>query len=195
MNVLHKTIETELSEVTAKAIELAGSKERFQDVLNSVKQARPEGFKRTPELDLSAAISVIANIKANWTAAEKAEIAVKEARALALTLGGSESKLLAQVECLVAENKALTAENATLKMERATIEASVDNRASAKALVIAGGQGVPALNVERGDGIKAKVTSKDEEHSQHFTAYAAITDPIERGKYYEEHIAPTFKKD
>ena len=124
------------------------------------------------ETALLEAHAEIAALKAAQTPAQASQLSVQALTALVHKLGASEASLLAQVA-------ALTAENETLK----AAENDIEVRASRMAMDIAAGQGVPPVNISRGDGIKEKAQTSED----HLAAFAAITDPKERAEYWAKY--------
>jgi hypothetical protein len=135
---------------------------------------------KTLETELAVALATIERLTAAMTPTQRDNASIASLQATILTLGKAEIDYLAKIE-------ALTAENTSLK----TREGDLEKRASAMALDIAGGQGVPAVNMERGGGIRATAKTRDELHVE----YAQIADPVARAQFYAKHEVAMFKKD
>ena len=137
---------------------------------------------KTLESELAKATATIAELTGKISAHD---VALATANEQITGLTGELAKEKAKAIELDGKVSALTSENVALKAKEQDIEV----RASIKAKDIAAGQGIPPVNVDRSSESAAAKTT-----DEHFAVYAAITDPTERGKYYEKHLASAFSK-
>jgi hypothetical protein len=137
---------------------------------------------KTVETELAAAQARIASLEAAMTPGQRDQANVAELKATVLRLGKAEVDYLAQIETL-------TEENATLRAR----DGDLEKRASFMAHDIAASQGCQPLRIDRGDGLRA-IDSKGKSPRELLAQYNAISDPVERGRFYEANSEKMFEK-